>query len=328
MQWRWVMLGLGVLLGASAQAEPRGLAHSGWLDPLSSLQKGWTPAAWKALDRLLDRLDTQSLVVVEDGYLIHQYGHVAQPYALGDMKAAVLHALWSQDVLPRGPITREQTDQMHLVDAAWLQEASWSSVWGGWSQAPERTQGFLLRALETFGQTPPHAALYHDLILPLGMQDTGFEALYSYQPSPTLENTRFDVALSARDLARVGAYYMKEVRWGTRLKRSEARQQEGLQPVTYHTPLCGKGPLANQGMAWWTPDEGRLLPGIQVPDDAFASCDASGQMLLVFPSWRWVIVHQLDRTQGSVSWQALAEVVLMIMQAKNYAFEDLRSSTL
>ena len=129
--------------------------------------------------------------------------------------------------------------------------------------------------------------------------------------------------LTARDMARFGLLYLRKGRWNDRQVIPEAwvkRTTKTDRPV---------GDYGGHEFFWWIAIEGRLYPGVDVGEGAYAAHGAGGHYITILPAHDVVVVHRVntnDRTvpvggteAGTrVSRAEYGTLLALILAARNY----------
>lgn len=130
---------------------------------------------------------------------------------------------------------------------------------------------------------------------PLGLESGG---IWSTDAEDGLERTWCCLAMTARDLARIGVMVESGGVWEGRKvipKEWVTRSAESAYPASRWPADYQGSPLANYGYQWWITESGALL-----------ALGKAGQYLYVGDD---TVIVRLGETQGDVSWTAVLEQV-------------------
>lgn len=159
------------------------------------------------------------------------------------------------------------------------------------------------------------------IAVPIGMED--------YQPADGNDvsgrdsiHNAYPFHMTARDMARFGLLFLREGNWnGVQVVPAEWVRDS---VKTWSDTGRASG---GYGYLWWTTIDGRHLPGIRMPNDAYAARGARGHYIQVIPSMDLVVVHRVDTdTRGTrVTATQFGELMHRILAAhKSYDPAKLR----
>jgi CubicO group peptidase (beta-lactamase class C family) len=164
---------------------------------------------------------------------------------------------------------------------------------------------------------------------PIGMEDyVASDGLYEprsgwggAQGRSVSDHPAYVFRMTARDMARFGLLYLRMGRWGDRqvVPRSwvdrTTRTERAVSDYGGHE------------FYWWIGIEGRLYPGVDVGEGAYAAHGAGGHYITIIPQYDMVVVHRVN-TNGrtipiggtdpgmSVSAREYGELLAMILAAR------------
>ncbi|MES2212187.1 MAG: hypothetical protein V4490_03510 [Pseudomonadota bacterium] len=137
--------------------------------------------------------------------------------------------------------------------------------------------------------------------------------------SPKLRDVRMDFRLSARDLARLGALYLRQGVWNDTAVVDPQWISQSWQPRAYGISSWSNKPSGDYGLGWWLSNQGVHYPGVQVPEGAVSLRDQQGQFLLLLPTLDLVIVHRVDRQLGGqVTDIDCGSLIMSVLLAKRF----------
>jgi CubicO group peptidase (beta-lactamase class C family) len=118
--------------------------------------------------------------------------------------------------------------------------------------------------------------------------------------------------MTAHDMARFGLLYLRKGEWkGTQV----VPRNWVTQSIAAHSDA---GPKGGFGYLWWSAQNGRLFPGVQL-DGAFAAWGAGGHYILVMPDIDTVVVHRfntdIDEDGPGVSDEQFGKLVALVRAA-------------
>ena len=164
---------------------------------------------------------------------------------------------------------------------------------------------------------------------PLGMQDydprdgmyeprSGFGGAQGRSVS---DHPAYVFRMTARDMARFGLLYLRGGRWGD----AQVVPREWIERTTTTSRAIGE--FGGYEFFWWIAIDGRLYPGVDVGEGAFAAHGAGGHYITVMPAYDLVVVHRVntnDRTLPvggidpgtSISREEYGRLLSLILEAR------------
>lgn len=295
-----------------------------WEKAPSSLLRGWSPeglakveALWKSV-----RTDSLSIMIVEDGYVIREWGETRRPVACYSMRKSFLSALFGIYV-GRGDIRLSSTlEQVGIDDieprlSKQEKQATVRNLLmcksGVYHPAAYETKG-MVKTRPVRGSHPPgtfwwynnwdfnalgtiftkqtgkgiYDAFYHDIVLPLEMQDVSKQSgKFVYDKSKSM-HPAYTFEISTRDRARFGLLFLRQGRWETRqiIPRSWVRNSTTAQERFNER--------SGYGYMWWV----TMPPGRPSREKAegriFSAKGRLGQFITVIPSMKLVLAMSFD----------------------------------
>ncbi len=136
---------------------------------------------------------------------------------------------------------------------------------------------------------------------PLGMQDYGprdgmYEPRSGFggaQGRSVSDHPAYVFRMTARDMARFGLLYLRGGRW----QGTQVVPAEWVERTTRTTRAIGD--FGGYEFFWWIAIDGKLYPGVDVGESAYAAHGAGGHYITVLPAYDLVVVHRVntnDRT--------------------------------
>jgi CubicO group peptidase (beta-lactamase class C family) len=288
-----------------------------------------------------------ALIVQGEGFAPLAFGDIARPVIIHSMRKSILSALYGE-AIGRGTIDPRQTlAQLAIDDDPKLTEAEKSATIfdllaarsGVYLPAPgnEPTPGRPARGshapgtfwnynnwdfnvlgniYERLTMKNVFIAFDHILAKPLGMQDWDLfrDSFLEYKIDPIGGNLRYPnhrMALSARDLAKFGQFYLQRGKWND----AELLSSQWISQSTRAISRTGQiGATSAYGLLWWVAaDENGV-----VPTGAFTAFGFGGNYLTVVPALQVVVVSLVDTRSPSfkgVSGRAYDGLLRTIMDA-------------
>jgi CubicO group peptidase (beta-lactamase class C family) len=309
------------LSGTGCTTSPKQIfPGANWEQNLSSL----SPKIVSDVNAFVRTLETTGLMVVKSGYVVYEYGDVAEVSYIASVRKSVLSMLY-------GPYV---TNGMIRLDAT-LKELGMSDV-GGLLPIEERAKVFdlitarsgvyhsasndgdLLEYAPERGSKEPgsywlynnwdfnaagaafemmtgkdiYDALHNDLAIPIGMQDFDRERQQKDEKPEASQYPAYTMWLSTQDMARLGYLMLRDGRWRDRqiipadwVKRST----RAVVPFSeQHPEFMTSGPFG-YGYMWWVWD-GSFATGPY--KGAYTASGAHGQWISVLPELDMVVAHK------------------------------------
>ena len=100
--------------------------------------------------------------------------------------------------------------------------------------------------------------------------------------------------LTARDMARFGLLYLRKGRW----KDRQIVPQAWVERTTRTDRAVGD--YGGHEFFWWIAMDGRLYPGVDVGEGAYAAHGAGGHYITILPAYEIVVVHRVNTNDRTV----------------------------
>jgi CubicO group peptidase (beta-lactamase class C family) len=146
---------------------------------------------------------------------------------------------------------------------------------------------------------------------PLQMEDFKVEDV-QYVRGPDSVHPAYPFRMTARDMARFGLLFLREGEW----RGKQVLPKEWVTESTRVSSLTkGKGG-AGYGYMWWVTLKGKKhFPDVQLKAGAFSAHGAGGQVILIIPDRKLVIVHRVNtdipgKQVNGVQFNALLRLIL------------------
>jgi CubicO group peptidase (beta-lactamase class C family) len=144
---------------------------------------------------------------------------------------------------------------------------------------------------------------FEDLIAePIGMEDyQASDGLYEprsgwggAQGRSVSDYPAYVFRMSARDMARFGLLYLRMGRWEDR----QVVPREWVDRTTRTDRSIGD--YGGHEFFWWIGIDGRLYPGVDVGDSAYAAHGAGGHYITIMPEHDMVVVHRVNTNARTI----------------------------
>ena len=278
----------------------------------------WNGEALQKAQDYWRSLPSGGVVILEDGHVVAEWGEVGSPVKLSSVRKSLLSALYGPYV-HEGLIDLDSTlDELGIDEASdpltptektatvrmLLQARSgiYHDYIGG--------RPGMLRARPARHSHPPGTFWYYNnwdfntlgtifeqevdqgigaafearIARPIGMRDFRAEDVY-YLEGEQSSHRQYHFRMTARDLARFGQLMLQKGRWeGTPIVPSDWVEESTR---SYSAARGGQ----SYGYMWWVAREGKLFPGVVLPDGSFAARGAVGKYLIVIPARKLVVAH-------------------------------------
>lgn len=121
--------------------------------------------------------------------------------------------------------------------------------------------------------------------------------------------------MSALDLARFGLLMTREGKW----KDRQVIPADWLKEST--ATYSDAPPRGGYGYMWWTTKDGRLFPGVKLPEGSYAATGLGGHFMIIIPEYKMILVHRVDThtlisTGKSVGERDAAKLINLILNAR------------
>ncbi len=299
---------------------------------------GWSEPLLKAVRDFMANQKTQSVMIVQSGKVVDQWGDVSRKIEVRSVRKSFLNALYGIHVA-EGDIDLAKTlDELGVDDNAP-------------SLTPVEKQATVLDLLRSRSgiyhavvrETPrmasvrpprftqlPGAFWYYNnwdfnvlgtifeklsgkgifeefeqrIARPIGMQD--FQAADGfYQQGPASVHRQYIFRMSARDMARFGYLYLRSGRWSDRQVVPSEWVKRSTSPYSAAHEDPGN-PFTGYSLLWWTCDWG------------FSALGQSGHFIAVVPNKDLVIVHRVlydPPVEDAVPYRVVDAMIRMVIAA-------------
>lgn len=312
----------------------------------AQLPKPWNEVGMKKSREFSKTLDTAAVVIIQHGEVVDQWGAVAMPINCHSIRKSILSALYGLHV-EKGTINLDATLQQLGIDdnEPSLTEVERSATVrdllkarsGVYHPALYETAGMKAKRPKR-GSHPPGAFWYYNnwdfnasctvfenltarsifedfelqFAKPLGMRDFRRGRDGVYVTGANSVHPAYPFYLSARDLAKLGQLMLQRGAWDGKQLIPEAWVIESTKSYS------DAGESGGYGYMWWIAVDGRLFPGVSLPEGSYAARGNRGQYLVVIPEWDMVVCHRVDSSrQGTaVSKTEFGKLLAMIVAAR------------
>lgn len=322
--------------------------------------EGFSAARLDALRAFLKTHQTDAMMVVSRGHVVFEYGDVALVSNLASVRKSVLDLLYAvetkkgldmsdalgksvvelglEDKLPFNDIEKHAVLEQLLMSRSGIYMGSGNgdqaklrpprgSAWPGshyfYNNWDFDAAGI---AFEKLTHKDLLDALRDDLAIPLRFQD--YDAARQSRPHNDESNhVSYKLALSTRDMARLGLFALRSGQWGKTLWASPDVIQFSTYPTTHFSeigdPYWSPGWTGRwgYGMLWWAWEApkypGEVMTGPY--QGAFSAMGSGGQFITVFPMDDIVVAHKVNIDKDgtrSVSGPTYMTILDLVLDAK------------
>ena len=318
----------------TAQPQSDVFPDSQWRVLDSPDQRGWSVENLRAARDYSATINTAAVVVVDGGEIVSQWGETERKLNVHSVRKSLLSSMIgiyeAKDVLDLDDslMSLGIDDRLGLTDTE--KQATLADLLGSRSGVyhpsnlvtKEHSQRWPERGSHAPGTYWYYSNWDFNVTGAIFEQETGrgiFEAfddliagptgMNDYEPSDGMYEPRsgwggaqgrsvsdfpaYVFRMSARDMARFGLLYLRQGRWEDR----QLVPQEWVRRTTKTDRPVND--LGGHEYFWWISTEGRLYPGVDVGEGAYAAHGAGGHYITVMPEFDLVVVHRVntnDRT--------------------------------
>lgn len=318
---------IGGVDAVAAQGPATYPAHN-WARVASPEELGWSTDALLRARAYSDSVETAAVMIIHQGVVLDEWGETTRKFNIHSARKSLLSGLYGLAVA-EGVIDLESTlGELGIDDYRGLTEQEKSarvvdllrSRSGVYHPANYVSAGNSMTWPERESHAPGtfwyysnwdfnaaggiyeqetgvgiYRAFMNEIANPIGMQDflvedgiydlrTGFvgtDGLASRFPA-------YSFQMTARDMARYGLLYLREGNWN------------GMQIIPRDWVVAttrADEPTSEYGgheYYWWIAIDGKLYPGVDVGEGAYAAHGAGGHKIVVLPEFDLVVVHRVN----------------------------------
>ncbi|MEL7640928.1 MAG: serine hydrolase [Solidesulfovibrio sp.] len=330
------------VLAASARADTA--FPAGAWDIVDPGSLGWDAARLDSARRFAEAIGSSAVMIVWDGKVLAEWGDTREPFPIHSMRKSLMSALLGIAVA-KGRLELDTTlGQLGIDDStpsltedekqARIRDLIMARS-GVYHEAAYETRTMRERR-PARGSHPPGTFWYYNnwdfnvlatilqdatgidfyealqrwIAEPVGMQDyTLRDGDWIYAPSSIYP--AYTLRMSARDLARFGLLYLNRGQWQGRQVVPARWVGQSIQPYSPVSPGLGYGYL------WWVASGDRQFD-VRLGPGSYSARGHGGQVLVVIPSRRLVIVHlcQAESGRASVSKKHFHMLLAKILEAR------------
>lgn len=287
--------------------------------------KRWSDERLLKAKMYWEELGSTTFMVVEDGYVVCEWGDTKKPIKCHSVRKSFLNALYGQQV-SKGKIKisstlstlkidddvppylsdkeKKATVKDLLMSKSGVYHPASAEVQSMKDKRPARGShpngrffyynNWDFNALGTIYQQETGEDVFESfdkhISTPLGMQDFSLDDTY-YIRDASSSHSAYAFKMSTRDRARFGLLYLRGGKWGSKQIVSKKWIQESTKP--YSEVRTGIG----YGYLWWVSQNGWHF-GNKFNDNPFSARGHWGQVIMVVPSKKLVIVQAVDHDAG------------------------------
>jgi len=328
-----------VLMSITSVSETQSLANaypdSNWQTSDTPEQLGWSSEKLRAARAYADSINTAAVMIVDDGIVVDEWGPTDRKFNVHSIRKSLLSAMIGI-FEERGTLNLESTledfginDRLGLTTderRATLADliGSRSGVYhpsnlvgeqhsASWPRRGSHEPGtFWYYSNWDFNVT---GAIFEQetgrgifeafdelIAKPIGMVDYGpRDGMYEprsgwggAQGRSVSDFPAYVFRMTARDMARFGLLYLRGGRWNDQ----QIVSRDWIQRTTKTDRPVND--LGGHEFFWWISTEGRLYPGVDVGEGAYAAHGAGGHYITVMPEYNIVVVHRVNTNDRTI----------------------------
>lgn len=333
-------------LDSSSNSNPEGLdfPERSWERHKNIQENGWSPGKLKLAKEFSNSIDTDSLIIVENGQIVDEWGNISARYNVNSIRKCILSVLYGIGV-DEGKIDLNQTleqlsiddnepsltkeeKQARILDLIQAKSGIYhpaayesDSVKANRPKRGSHQPGTFLyynnwdfNALGTIYNQAMKASLFEifrqRIAEPLKMEDFRKVDTEYFQEKESI-HPAYLFRLSARDLARFGWLVFNLGKWQQKQIVSKDWIIESTKP---HSDAGNSG----YGYMWWVAVNGKLIPNVQLNKGSISCSGYGGQWLVVIPERKLVVVHLVDteNAERNVTGEQFGKLLSLILESK------------
>lgn len=312
---------------------------------------GFSSEGLVAAQELSTRLSTSAVVVVYNGKILCDWGHVHDKFITHSMRKSFMSALYGIFVA-KGIIDLDRTlEDLEIDDIPPLTENEKKATVrqclmarsGIYHPAAAETQA--MKALRPERGAHPNGEFWYynnwdfNVLCTILEQEIGkgfFEALKdeitdkiqmedfeisdgAYKNSDASTHPAYHFRMTPRDMARFGLLMLRRGQW----QGNEIIPSSWIDESTDYYSDASLFGVDGYGYMWWVARNGNQfphLPFVNLPEGSYSARGAYGQYILIIPAYDLVIVHCVDTSEkgNSVSAGGMGLLVRKILESMNY----------
>lgn len=306
-----------------------------WVIARSAEEFGWDSVKLQAAKAYSETINTAAVMIIDDVIVVNQWGETTRKFNVHSIRKSLLSAMVGI-FEARGTIDLNKTlEELGIDDRQSLtareKEATYLDLLGSrsgvyhpsnlvgeehstnWPERGSHAPGSFwyysnwdFNASGAIFEQETGLGIFdafHELIAtPIGMQDYGpRDGLYEprsgfggAQGRSVSDYPAYVFRMTARDMARFGLLFLREGRWGDQ----QVVPAEWVRRSTATSRAVSE--YGGHEFFWWIAIDGRLYPGVDVGDGAFAAHGAGGHYITVIPERNLVVVHRVNTNDRTV----------------------------
>jgi CubicO group peptidase (beta-lactamase class C family) len=303
---------------------------------------GWSASVLQTLTDELGQGGSTAMMIVDHGRLVFAWGDIAQRSSIASVRKSLISILFGihaetgridlsdtladlgiVDIEPLTPIERSASVRDLLSARSGVYHPSVYDTNHGrparGSHAPDTFwfyNNWDFNVLGTILEARCGESLFDDfaahVATPIGMQDFS-HADCRYQHGPESRHPVYKMAMSARDLARVGLLYLRAGRWNGEEIVPEAWVRVSTRA---HSDLGGG---RGYGYLWQTAKANAPGDPLSIDLPVFYASGYGGQYIIVAPDLDLVVVHRAARVDHGISHSRMGELLRLAVSARQTA---------
>ena len=330
-----VAIALLLALSYSASARSQAFPGENWQVADRPEALGWSSEKLEVARAYAGTIDTAAVIIVADGIVVDQWGETTRKFNVHSVRKSLLSALFGI-YEAEGSINLDATleelgidDRQGLTDSE--RQATLLDLLGSrsgiyhpanlvgeadsarWPARDRYGPGtFWHYSNWDFNATGAifeqetgrgiFEAFDERIAKLLGMQDYGprdgmYEPRSGFggaQGRSVSEYPAYVFRMTARDMARFGLLYLRGGRWGDH----QVVPAEWVERTTRTARSVSA--YGGHEFFWWIAIDGKLYPGVDVGEGAYAAHGAGGHYITVMPAYDLVVVHRVNTNDRTV----------------------------
>ncbi len=309
-------------------------------------EAGWSSEKIAVARNLSEAIGSAAVMIVYDGVVLAEWGEVERRFMCHSVRKSILSALYGIAV-ERGQINLEESIGALRIDddSALTTEEKTAKISdllkarsGVYLPAAYESKG-MKESRPKRGSHKPGSHWYYNnwdfnvlatiynrktkddlfnafknqIANPLNMQDFDLHHTYYHLEAQKSRHAAYPFRMSARDLARFGLLFLNEGAWNQRQLISANWVRDSTKAYSW-----AKGLGNGYGYMWWR------LRGATEELGTYAAIGYGGQMVIVVPEARLVIIHRSNTYDGKrISTNSIRILVRSVLRARSGPVRDI-----
>lgn len=310
---------------------------------------GYSSARLKKAREFSEGIDTAAVVIVVNGQILDEWGHVETKFMTHSTRKSFLSALYGNhvnkgtidldksmeelgidDKPPLTKIERRATIRDCLKARSGIYHTALYESAGMKALKPQRHShdpgtfwyynnwdfNVLCTIFEKLTGKKIFEAMEEEIARPIGMEHFSAKDGWYVNGEESI-HPAYPFRITARDFARFGLLMLRKGRWNGR----QVLPAEWVAEITRYYSDASLYSSDGYGYMWWVAKQGNKfphLPNVKLKDGVYSARGAGGHYILVLPDYDMVIVHRVNTYQRgqAVSSGDMGRLVDLILKSK------------